>query len=482
MKVLKTISLSLVFVSMIVLVSSCKKKVDKKVLYKGYVVGDAGAMVYKKTDVHPKQKLTVMLKDTEFEILEEKIPDPKHKEKRLWYEVRQAETIGFMSYDELVVNRSVSIFTAVQKPTGAIVSVSGLNLREKPSTRAKVLTVLKKMELVEVLKQGSYMEAIKDKYDRWLEVKNSAGNIGFIYAGYASIYPLEEAKQALERKETTIDGYFLVTSENPVYLQTPGGSPVSEAKQKDDESHFTLEGFPTTNEFARVSTASVNGGKTYYLVETFYQYDYSVFMQSKGWIEASNGTLMTPTEFSNYTLTSSPDFPPSLVSVLQSKYPNTNFIESKMEPFQLQDPEKRPFSFYIMTVAQGFSTSKGFGDKMLHTCIIKQEGGNYSIVSSDIYGSLQTYDLDSDGIPEVLSSVEERASQSYTLFAYKDGEYKEIKSFSNMDSYVEVSNENKTLTETFYVYDEKTQESKNMVQTYKYDQGELQEVSLVEKK
>ncbi|MCB1160869.1 MAG: SH3 domain-containing protein, partial [Leptospiraceae bacterium] len=318
---------------LVIMFFSCKEK-PKTVLYQGFVVGLNGVPVYKKPADYG-HKISVLPVDAQFEVLEEKIPDPKLKDKRYWYEIRSGESRGYLSYNEVLINKNVSIFSqAGTKNVALITAKGGLNLRQKPGLKAKVIKVLPTNSLVEVIKQGSFMQAIKDKYDRWLEIKTTTGETGFIFAGYVNLYTKEEAELASKRKETQDSGYILITVDSPVYYENPGKDPINPENKEFQGEGMNYKGFPQKGEFGVVKSMVELAGKKYFKIEMVEFINYSdMYSQAMGWISADSGTYYSEEDFETYTLKNAGEFESGFINLVKTSIEgDINFTETKLTP------------------------------------------------------------------------------------------------------------------------------------------------------
>ncbi|MCE9500546.1 MAG: SH3 domain-containing protein [Leptospira sp.] len=449
---------------------NCKKKAG---LYKGFVVGITGVAIYK-APADLKNKVAVLLRGTEFEVLQEKIKDPALGEKRYWYEVRTNDKTGFLSYDEALINRSISVFEASKENLAGIVTVPVLNLREKPSLESGILAKLPQFSLVNVLAKGSFMEYVKEKHDRWLEISTPEGKRGFIFAGFVNLYPAVEAQAAIERKEISLNGYFQITRPGAKFTVSPDGDAVtSDTEGQCGNMHPDF--FPAEKEFGVVTSKSYLNGKTFYKIEMVEYQEFDCGLAASGWVNSEYGKFYDPSEFSEYSLSNpSATLERSDISALKSAVGNDfNAISSSAEALNVSAQNSQ--GFYIVTAIKGYKNSRNAGNYSQQQFILKRENGTSSIVSSPIPGELKITDLDGDGIKEVLATVSMRSSDSTTILGFVDGKYITVKSVSSEEgngSHLALDSNN-IITETSYLYDEAKQESKDIVLKYKYNKGKL---------
>lgn len=83
-----------------------------------------------------------------------------------------------------------------------IAALTGMNLREEPSTRGVVLKLLPYNTACEVIGQSGKMETIDGLMGEWIEVK-AEDQKGFIFSGYTIPIPLPGRNPS-----TDLKGYF----------------------------------------------------------------------------------------------------------------------------------------------------------------------------------------------------------------------------------------------------------------------------------
>ncbi len=454
----------------------CKKKAPEGLFY-GFVISPNGVTLWKAPGDF-KNKVTVIKEDESFSVLKEKIADPKLGDKKFWYEIatKSGET-GFISYDEALLNKTVSIFfKPEEREDFGVVTATNLNVRERPDLASKSLTLIPQFTLVRILSKGSLEEKVKGNRGNWLEVEYQDGKNGFAFSSFINLYSEAEAKQAVARREISLSGYFLV-QRNPVFTTTPNGTKVqTQGSSENDCGYLDVKYFPSKDEFGVVTSKAEVNGKSYYLIEMYEYRSYECSNYATGWIEASQGKFLTAAEFSEHTLkTANTSLEPKDIAALRSleNANGINFETTTLSPLTQGGESK---NLHLLEVAFGSKNSNGGGDLYIGKYLLQRGEASSTIISGEIPGELVFEDLDNDGYPEILATTSERGGNNTNLLGYKNGSYSSAM-HSGFDGYsgnsVEITPE-KTVKVTTYDY---TEGPERITETYyRYSKGILKKL------
>ncbi|WCL49560.1 SH3 domain-containing protein [Leptospira sp. GIMC2001] len=507
---MKTILKPLIILSFfgILLSSNCKSKAISAItdmsLYQGYVISPNGVAILESPGDY-KKKLTVLKKGTEFKVLQDKIPDPKVGDKKFWYKVSGSDKEGFISYDEAILNQSISVFHKTEKETGGIITASNLNVRDFPGTDSKVSFQVNQFDLVKILATGSFYETIRGKSGYWQHIETEDGKQGYAFGSHITIYPMAEAKAAQARKEIEISGLVRITTDKPKFLDSPGptGKPVSPEKIFDLIYCYSYDKSlePKKGEFIQVSRKAQIDSKNYY----FAVYQHFSGMEgceigAGGWIEDSSIEYYTNFDYSELTKKEATHLSSEQISALTNYHSKTNPSDvgssllnlklSYIEPISWNEtsgslPLSMAYIFYgykhdrmIDRSATGsLVNSPSFNSYDFTKVIFLKTEKGLTEISNEIWGEPTFADLDNDGKPEILLTQEERGGISYSLMGWVNGRYEPINlefdgSSEIYDMEIRVNDDN-TITTTVSKYNEATKDWDPVEKKYKYSKGKM---------
>lgn len=70
--------------------------------------------------------------------------------------------------------------------TARVISTKGLNLRDQPSSKGKILQTIRHNEIVGIIDTNGYSETISGKTANWYKI-NYEGTVGWLWGGYLQI-------------------------------------------------------------------------------------------------------------------------------------------------------------------------------------------------------------------------------------------------------------------------------------------------------
>jgi len=456
----------------LLLLASCKKKPEPG-QHLGFVTSPNGVVLYASPGDF-RTKNGILKEDETFQILQDSLPDPKLGEKKFWYEVQGASgTKGFFSYDESLINKTVSIFTKPDPHSSwGIITATQLNVRVKPDLASPVKFQISQFSLCKILSKGSLVETVKGQVGNWVQVESEDGRQGFAFSAYINFYPEQEAKEAQERKEVSLNGFAFI-KEEPLFLSNPGGNKVKQTSPEYSCGELQPELFPKKGGFGQVTSKAMKDGKGYFLIEVYESQSYECSNFARGWIEDSMVVFYSPESFSQLTIKQpNPSLTSKDIAALQYLYHSgINFTETFLEPITTSGSGSQ---LYVAYVAVGLQKGDINLSGLLSKYILRRGEASSTILSNSIEGNFSYKDLDKDGMPEILAETSTRGGSDMALYGYKAGRYSVILEAS-YDGYsgrtLEFLGDDKIL-ETNYEFDEKENMTKEEFR-YQYSKGNL---------
>lgn len=147
-----------------------------------------------------------------------------------------------------------------------IAALTGMNLREEPSTRGKVIQLLPYGTSCEVKSQSGKIETIDGLKGEWIEVK--AGDLeGFIFSGYTIPIPLPQRNPATELKAYLAENMIRMGNEETSRM-------TYDAKTESyDKSIIPKEEFVVKTNNDRFEQRQEYAGGYYFAHEIGYEYE-----------------------------------------------------------------------------------------------------------------------------------------------------------------------------------------------------------------
>ena len=390
-------------------------KYKDEIVSEAYVNNPNGLALYKtKGDLNSKE--VVLNPEEKFYFLEKSNDDVKESWRKVLYGGK--ELFAYKRDDCLVgideyfkVNPEIGKFGVTEVET---------ILKESPFMNAKEIKRIPPFSVIEILAyEGNCLN------QNILKVRTKTRRIGFITQKISRFRNKEEAEENASSFIIKEDGYFLVTTKEPVFLNTESMLPIDKTKYNEIMKKGKL---------LFVNYSKDIDGKRYYSFRSNYPLQYleeelSIF------IPESNGKFLNDKDFTDYTIENTkfkgnPIFI-KLVSEIAKEYPTKflNFLDFRLTKLSTYS---KGINYYLATARAGMG-------KINNSFVLREDKKGYSQIDiKDIYviDEVKTFDLDGDGMLEILSRGWDRGSAYYQLFGAKNGNYRLIATFS-LESIIE---------------------------------------------
>lgn len=371
--------------------------------------------------------LQVLARNSEAEILTDRIPDRVVGDRRYWYRVRVGDREGFISYDAALVQKALMTFHSVPEAQKGIVTASALRLRSAPGLTAPVITSVPRGGIVDVLMEGSFKVDIDDRSDTWLRLRLPDGREGFAFAGYVQRASAknEAALAAYAKLEdvTTLEGHFCLKSDSPRYAGQPGSDEApgsSDAAPCGGANQVSL--LPTqAGACMTVDQRATTGGRTYYRVSVVSGGINYCDGGAVAWIADDQGDYTA--DLFNYELANvqEPERKAMLVAIAAANdggvvRPHT----AEFSDFTAND-SSGDYRLAAVSLDRGYYSEK-------RKFLLRNVDGGWSVVAG--FGAHRT--VSHNGITYLISSEAARVEITYNIYASNGGGFQKIGSFSTL--------------------------------------------------
>ncbi len=173
-----------------------------------------------------------------------------------WIKISTKEIIGFVpaSY---IQNQRLILFNQLTELRNGVILASSLRVREKPFLNSKVITNLPKNSLVQILNEGTTLQTIEGRTDKWVQIKTDDGKIGFSFKGF-----IQDMKE--NNFYELYDGYIELNHPEMKYWLYPEKVLI---KEPVPTCKMSLKSYPKKGSILKVSGKQSIGSKTYYKME-----------------------------------------------------------------------------------------------------------------------------------------------------------------------------------------------------------------------
>lgn len=401
----------------LLLVTACKKEP----IGISYVIGPK--VEVRAEPVRTSKVIANPGRNERIEILAKQVRDSQVKtDGALWYKVRYRDLTGFVSYEEEGIRQNISTFEPAAHGSVGIVSASNLRIRETPGLQGNVLKTLPRGTVVDIVAYGSIYQSIEGKQDRWVEIRMQDGRQGFAFAGFLrretreKISEPEKAAAVLgdsARVDTTIE----ITAQEPRFLSSPGGSPVSESDPGPCGEKSTPALLPKPGSLVKANETQTADSKVYYH-----------FTMTSGGVNYCDGGVsawIIEDDVSRiddvFTHTLDQGHPERQLLAEANIHFGGNMNAREAEIRGMPNLTGKPDrSFYLVT-GRGVCNSEYCPKRGL---LFERAGNRFTLLGKMNEPHVQ--DLDGDGLQELITTDSERASVTSTLYAYKNGTYEAV--------------------------------------------------------
>jgi hypothetical protein len=383
-------------------IAELKHKDD--IVSEAYVNNPNGLALYK-TKGDLKSKEVVLKPEEKFYFLEKSNEDVKESWRKVLYGGKELFAYGAGYSSDLLEFRKLeseeSRFGVLEKET---------ILRELPFDKTKELEKIPAFSVVEII---AIEKRSWKNYSVKVKIENS--KIGFIETEISQYKTEEVAKKNSISETIREEGYFLVTTKEAVFLSIESMLPIDKVEYETIEKKGNL---------LFVNYCKKIDGVRYY---SYYSRSKMPFFTGSPsiLISESNGKFLSEKEFTEYTIQNT-NFNGDKRIIEQIKNIDSHFANFLNFKVTKLASDIKNGTYYLATVRKGMTNRN-------NSYLLKEYNSVYS--SLEIQGSfgieeVKTFDLDNDGILEILSLGQERGSAYYELFGMKRGKYQVIASFS----------------------------------------------------
>ncbi len=289
-------------------------------------------------------------------------------------------------------------------------SKRGLILREKPNQNSKKLAILPDAEIGFVIGQTKFKEKIDGIEAHWYEIQFKA-NQGWIFSGFT------ETDLDYIAKISHPENRFFLIQKKPIYLENPSGKKIKDITE-----------YPNSGEFLEVDKQKNINGKL------FLHFNMG---NLKGWISEEYGIVISINQFVNYLEKAGirkftkieKAFIDDVTIENSSGDEGTNwfinYLDTKFIPLNV--PKKKESKIYLLKIASGYKTIKGYGNYYTNNYFIKKFKNGFKRLESFDADKIKTYDLDKDEFPEIIAESHGIGeADTCRFFGFVGGRYQEI--------------------------------------------------------
>ncbi len=374
-----------------------------EIVSEAYVNNPNGLALYKiKGDL--KSKEVVLNPEEKFYFLEKSNEDVKESWRKVLYGGKElfaysASYSRYGVYEYVKLDQEISRFGFPEKE---------IALKETPFKNAKELEKIPAFSVVEIL-------AFDRAYniDSVVKVKVSNDKIGFIDQEIKRYKTQLVAEKNAKSEISCQEGYFLVTTKEPVILDIESMLPIEKSKYEKIMSQEKL--------FFINSSKKIDGIKYY-----FYKWDMftsSLLGDPSMLIPEMNGKFLNEKEYTEYTIQNS-NYKGDISIFEEIKNKGMRWLNFKeFTLIKLPSNSKKNID-YLAVVGIGDTEHKS-------SYVIRQTGNKNSIaeIESSYSIEVKTLDIDKDGILEIISKGQSRGGAYFELFGMRNGKYELIAEF-----------------------------------------------------
>lgn len=373
-----------------------------EIVSEAYVNNPNGLALYK-TKGDLKSKEVVLNPEEKFYFLEKSNDDVKESWRRVLYGGKE-----LFAYGAGYPHSNILEYRILEGEESRFGVIEGESiLREFPFDNAKEIERVPAFSVVEILTSEFYLDG-RDS----VKIKIQNGKIGFTDGEFNKYNNFEVAVINAKAEVESVTGFFLITSQEPVFLDIKTMNPVSSEKYKEISYKGNLH---------RVNLSRKINGIRYYTYKS-----YNPFMGPSSYflIPESNGKFLNEKDYTDYT-------------IKHTRYRgNPIFIKIVRE---LRDENATNFlDFKVTKLTSSFKHDYFLATAGRVSFLIQKKNGNYQKYNFEEeayfenFGieEVKTFDLDKDGVLEILSRSKERGADYYLLLGMRDLKYQLIASFS----------------------------------------------------
>lgn len=305
-----------------------------------------------------------------------------------WYRIKTEN--GQSGYFKIDGNYSFrDIFTPPShkwnETPGGVVEASSLYIREKPDISAQQIGSLPMGSLVEVLLKGTNFSNIGKQYANWYRIRTEDGKEGFVFSSYLKDGDLREFKKDALRGLKHLSGWVYLKNNPKLYRIAGTEFPIGDIKNS-----------PNKGDYLKVVSIKKKGKASYYHIKrTGFCERNNCTPDIDAWID-SEGAEFTQNRFSH--------------SLQLSKEKKNTPLFKHLNQFRIN--QNYPELNVLKTQCSVSKSSLENIKEQLFYCINSENGNNYHFLipsKGNSFGKPQEvqnptfYDLDRDGLPEILS-------------------------------------------------------------------------------
>ena len=373
-----------------------------EIVSEAYVNNPNGLALYKtKGDLNSKE--VVLNPEEKFYFLEKSNDDVKESWRKVLYGGKElfaygANNFGSDFFEYRKLESEESRFGVIERET---------ILKELPFDKAKEIENIPAFSVVEII--------ATDSNGYRMIIKTQSNKQGFIRTKMTRYKTKLIAEKNAKSETIYQDGYFLVTSKEPVFLDIESMLPVDETRYKqikNSKLHF-------------VNYSKVIDGIRYY---SFSKREKYFFLgDSSILISESNGKFLNSKDFTDYTIQNT-NFKGDKKIIEQVRNNGGHFLNFSNFKLTKLSNDYTGGKYYLATVHDGMSNINS-------SYLLKENNNIYSHTKTNEWdfsiAEVKTFDLDGDGVLEILSEYKARSSDgNYILYGMKNGKYQMIASLS----------------------------------------------------
>ncbi|MBK8397854.1 MAG: SH3 domain-containing protein [Leptospiraceae bacterium] len=339
-----------------------------------------------------------------------------------------------------------------ENPYYKVVIKNGVVLRDKPKLTGKKLLIIPEDTIGEILEETKEREKIENRMGNWLKVDYD-GKLGWIFSGFTII---KEDKD--DFLPISLIGYFLIKSKETVFYRKPGREVLG-----------VMPEFPEKGDVVPVYRKKIFSENEYYYFElkSLKQNSDEILV---GWVDGKKGNFLSQEAFSAYTLKSRKKKPKGIEKEIinwmtknqQKESDAYNYGKIEIESFTIKEAGSKKKKAYIVGYPTGTKTKKKYGDYKVSYYLLWKDGDNIHTLLAGDKKFFRTYDIDKDGIPEVLVQFETKDEPPLChIYVYKKGMFGQLFPNYIYCAKIKISSGNIEI-----------QKDKEKI-TYKYSKGDL---------
>lgn len=419
---------TLLFMALTLVISctvGCKPRIAQS---KAYVVGSAVPVYRKPSSREPAAY--ALPAGREVEILDDQIPDQVVGDRRFWFRARAGAVEGFISYDAVLLQKSLMTFRQPSRPTKGIIMASALRLRSAPGLAAPLVVTVPNGVVAEVILEGVFEVNVDDQFETWLRLRLPDGREGFAYAGYVLRVDAADERMLADyaklEEVRKLKGHFCLRVSSPRYVRNPatGEDPTDDDAPLCGEKN-EVDLLPENEGACLVVEQSARfEGETYYRVGVIEGGEGIACAGSAvAWINADQGEYTANLFQHELAAIDDPDRRKMLESIAADS--NSGIVRPRTAEFSEFKTNNGESNYFLVSVSvdSGASSEK-------RQLLLRRSETNWTVFGD--FSAHKTF-VHND-VTYFITSESSRADTSYTIYASEGGDFHSVGSFGTMGS------------------------------------------------